>query len=314
MIADGTRVSKSAVHSAPTPFSSLRPIDLAVVLPAFNEVQGIAVTFQRVEEVLSGLDCTSEILVVDDGSTDGTAAAAARLGARVISHPVNRGYGTALKTGILNTTAAAVLIMDSDCSYRPEAIPGLYALLANADMVVGSRPLTSTGVLWVRRPGKWILNTFASFLVGRRVPDLNSGQRVMKRDAVMQYLHLMPDGFSFTSTITLAMLANGHNVIYEPIAYDERIGDSKIRAVHFLDFLVLILRATVLFNPIRVYLPLSGLFALAGTGLLLRDILRWRLSPTTVMSFLFALLGLSVGLLADAISRMQANQPRPPGT
>lgn len=313
MVADGTRLSKSgALSSAPTVFSSQHPIDLAVILPAYDEVDGIEETLGRVQAVLSHLDCTSEVIVVDDGSTDGTREVAAKSGARVISHAVNRGYGAALKTGIQNTSAAAVLIMDADCTYRPEAILRLYALLDHADMVVGSRELTSSGVLWIRRPAKWILNHFASFLVGRHVPDLNSGQRVMKRDVLLKYLHLMPDGFSFTSTITLAMLANGHPVIYEPIDYDPRTGESKMRAVHFLDVLVLIMRATVLFNPLRVFLPLSGLFCLAGAGLLVRDFVRWRLSPTTVMAFLFALVVMAFGLLADMIARMQMHQMPPP--
>jgi len=313
MIGDGTRSSvSSAFPSAAAAFPSRRPIDLAVLLPAYNEVAGIDATLLRVNKVLEGLNCSSEVIVVDDGSTDGTRAAASQAGARVISHAVNRGYGAALKTGVQNTTADAVLIMDADCTYRPEAIPRLYSLLGGADMVVGTRELTAKGVLWVRRPGKWILNRFASFLVGRRVPDLNSGQRVMKRDVVLRYLHLMPDGFSFTSTITLAMLANGHAVIYEPIDYDRRTGDSKIRASHFLDFMLLVMRAIVLFNPLRVFLPISGLFLLGGTGLLVRDFVRWRLSPTTVMAFLFALVVWAIGLFADTINRMQMQHHLPP--
>ena len=313
MVADGTRFSKSsAFPSAAASFPSPRGrhVGLAVIVPAYDEVNGIAETLDRTRDVLAGLDCVSEVIVVDDGSTDGTGEAAANCGARVISHSVNRGYGAALKTGILSTSAPAVLIMDADCTYRPEAIPKLYALLNGADMVVGSRELTSSGVLWIRRPAKWFLNRYASFLVGRPVPDLNSGQRVMKRDVVLRYLHLMPDGFSFTSTITLAMLTNGHPVIYQPIEYDQRRGDSKIRAVHFLDFLLLIMRAMILFNPLRIFLPISGVLFLIGTAMLALDIARRDLSETTVMALLSALVVWVVGLLAETIARLHMRPPQ----
>ena len=288
--------------------------DLAVILPAFNEAEGIDDTLARIRQVLADFPFSSEILVVDDGSTDGTGRRAMDAGVRVTTHAWNRGYGAALKTGILATRAPAVLIMDADCTYEPEAIPRLYAELDGAAMVVGTRRLLSDGVSWIRKPGKWMLNTFASYLVGRHIPDLNSGQRVMRRDQVLRYMHLCPNGFSFTSTITLAMIANGHNVIFAPVGYVKRTGKSKIRASHFAKFILLVVRSMVLFNPLKVFLPLGALVFLAGIAKLIEDIYLWNLSETTVMAFLSALTVWAVGLLADMISRFQMQPPYGPGS
>lgn len=289
---------------------NLQPVpELAVILPAFNEADGIGETVARVRDVLSSLPASSEIIVVDDGSTDGTGTRAADLGVRVITHPWNRGYGAALKTGVQATQASAIMIMDADCSYLPDAIPRLYARLDGADMVVGERSLSSDGVAWIRRPGKWMLNRLAGFLVGVRIPDLNSGQRVMKRDTLLRYMHLCPSGFSFTSTITLAMLANGHNVVFERVEYAKRSGHSKIRAGHFFNFVLLVVRAIVLFNPLKVFLPLGGVVFLVGVAKLIEDIYLWNLSETAVMAFLSAITIWSVGLLADMIARLQMQPP-----
>jgi glycosyltransferase involved in cell wall biosynthesis len=283
--------------------------ELAVILPAFNEAGGITDTLNRVRDVLAAFPCSSEIIVIDDGSTDGTGQRAAECGARVITHAWNRGYGAALKSGILATGARAVMIMDADCTYPPDAIPRLYSKLDGADMAVGARALSSSGVAWVRRPGKWMLNRFASYLIGRHIPDLNSGQRVMKRETVLKYMHLCPSGFSFTSTITLAMLANGHNVVYEPIDYTRRTGRSKIRASHFASFILLVVRAIVLFNPLKVFLPAGAVAFLIGVGKLIQDIVLQNLSETAVMAFLSAMTIWAVGLLADMISRLQMQPP-----
>ena len=285
------------------------PRELALILPAYNEIEGIERTLSSVRDVLAGLDCTSEVIVVDDGSTDGTGARAAACGARVVSHAVNRGYGAALKTGILSTLAPTVMIMDADCTYPPNAIPKLYSELAHAEMVVGARALSSNGVPWIRRPGKWILNRLASYLVGHRVPDLNSGQRAMRRDAVLRYMHLCPSGFSFTSTITLAMMTNGDRVSFEPIDYAPRVGSSKIRPSHFGSFILLIVRAIVLFNPLKVFLPLGALLFAIGVLKLIQDIVLWNLSETAVMAFLSAIVVWAVGLLADMIARLQMQPP-----
>jgi len=290
------------------PTSKVNP-DLAVILPAFNEANGITDTLSRVRTVLAGLNCSSEIIVVDDGSKDGTGQKATDAGVRVITHPWNRGYGAALKTGVLSTEATAILIMDADSSYLPDAIPKLLAGLDRADMVVGTRSLGSEGVAWIRRPGKWMLNRLASYLIGLNIPDLNSGQRVMKRDVLLKYMHLCPSGFSFTSTITLAMLANGHPVIYVPIEYVKRSGQSKIRAGHFVSFILLVVRSIVLFNPLKVFLPLGAIIFLVGVGKLIQDIYRWNLSETAVMAFLSAITVWAVGLLADMIARLQMQPP-----
>jgi glycosyltransferase involved in cell wall biosynthesis len=288
---------------------STQAADLALILPAFNEAAGIDETLRRVRDVLATLPARTEVVVVDDGSTDGTGERAAAAGVRVVTHPWNRGYGAALKSGILATTAPAVMIMDADCTYPPDAIPRLLGRLDGADMVVGSRWIRSEGVAWIRRPGKWMLNRFASYLVGRRIPDLNSGQRVMKRETVLRYMHLCPSGFSFTSTITLAMIANGHNVLYEPIEYAKRTGESKIRAAHFASFILLVVRSMVLFNPLKVFLPIGAFVFLVGVGKLIEDIYLMNLSETAVMAFLSAMTIWAVGLLADMIARLQMQQP-----
>jgi hypothetical protein len=179
-------------------------------------------------------------------------------------------------------------------------------------MVVGARPMSSSGIAWVRRPGKWMLNAFGSYLVGRHIPDLNSGLRVMRREALLKYLHLLPNGFSFTSTITLALLANAQPVIYEPIVYTKRVGQSKIRAKHFLSFMLLVVRAIVLFNPLKVFLPLGAALFLLGVAKLIQDIVLWNLSETAVMAFLAAIIVWAVGLLADMIARLQMRPPERP--
>lgn len=282
---------------------------LAVILPAFNEIDGIEHMLTQVRQVLGALDCPTEVLVVDDGSTDGTGARAAGCGARVLSHDLNCGYGAALKTGILSAKAPWILIIDADGSYPASAIPRLWARRDAADMVVGMRALGSSGIKWVRRPGKWILNRLAGYLIGRRIPDLNSGLRVIRRDVVLRYLHLCPAGFSFTSTITLALMATGYRVIYEPISYVPRIGTSKIRAAHFAAFILLVVRAVVLFNPLKVFLPLGAVLFLVGLVKLVQDIILWNLSETAVMAFLAAIVVWAVGLLADMISRLQLQPP-----
>ncbi len=284
-------------------------VDLAVVIPAFNERNGIRNTIAQIQGALAGEPYTVEVVVVDDGSADGTAAEAEAAGARVVRHPTNRGYGAALKTGIAATDSEFVVIIDADGTYPAEVVPDLMALAADVDMVVGARAATDANIPLIRKPAKWFLNRLASYLVGTKIPDLNSGLRVMRRSVLRRFLPILPMGFSFTTTITLSMLSTGHRVVYRPIEYRARVGDSKIRPRHFIDFLILVLRTVVLFNPLKVFLPLGSALFLIGFAKLVQDVILWNLSETAVMAFLAAIIVWSVGLLADMVSRLQLFPP-----
>lgn len=280
------------------------PEGVTVVVPAYNEEGGIAPTLREIRSVLEGLDRPWEILVVDDGSTDATAAVAAGEGARVIRVSENRGYGAALKRGFAGATYDLGIIIDADGTYPATAIPSLLEHAGEYDMVVGARTGDDVHVPTVRRPAKWFLGKLASYLAGRSIPDLNSGLRVIRRDLVERYEHLLPSGFSFTTTITLAALCNEGLVHYHPIDYRVRVGASKIRPGHAFDFLMLILRTVVYFNPLKVFLPAGAVLFLIGFGKFLWDLFMvGDFSDTVVMGFLGAVLVWSVGLLSDQIAR-----------
>jgi glycosyltransferase involved in cell wall biosynthesis len=277
---------------------------VTVVIPAFNEGPHVARQIQDVDRVLRTAGWTYEIVVVDDGSSDDTAAQADQAGGRVLRRPRNRGYGAALKLGVLRATHDYILIIDADGTYPVEAIPALLALAAEHAMVVGARIGESVQIPLLRRPAKAFIRGLASYLSGEPIPDLNSGLRIMRRDLVLRYLDLLPDGFSFTTTITLAAICNGHPVAYVPIDYRVRLGTSKIRPRHAYDFTILVLRVIVFFNPLKVFIPLG--LGLAGLGVLklVYDITRDNLSESAVLGLLGALIVWAVGLLADQNARL----------
>ncbi len=293
------------------PVADVSPVDVAVIIPAFNEVEGVGPTLDRVTRVMKDLLLTCDIVVVDDGSTDGTAAVAQSRGARVVRLPENRGYGAALKAGIRDSRSRLVLITDADGTYPADAIPALLEQAEAGDMVVGSRAVNDRSVPRLRRPAKLLLGALASYLAGRKIPDLNSGLRVMRRSVLTRFLHVLPSGFSFTTTITLAMLCTDHRVSYVPIRCAARVGSSKLKAHEFSAFIMLVLRTVVLFNPLKVFLPLGGAVFLLGLVKLVHDVIVWNLSETAIMSFLAALTIWSVGLLADMIARLQLNAQQP---
>jgi glycosyltransferase involved in cell wall biosynthesis len=241
-------------------------IAVSVVIPAYNEENGVGPQVKSIRQVLHSHRILHEIIVVDDGSQDRTGEEAVRAGARVLRHLKNRGYGASLKTGILAAKYEAIAITDADGTYPADQIPTMLEKLATADMVVGARTGEKVSIPWVRKPGKIVLGWLANQIAGQRIPDLNSGLRVFWRDCAVQYFPVLSNKFSFTTTITLALLADDYMVIYHPINYYQRIGKSKIVPRHFLDFMILVLRMAMLFQPLKVFVPIvcsSGLMGLA---------------------------------------------------
>ncbi|MCP4428301.1 MAG: glycosyltransferase family 2 protein, partial [Chloroflexi bacterium] len=203
---------------------------LSIVIPAYNESEAILSTLEKIKKVTAGANLVSEIIVVDDGSTDDTAVSIRQVfGVRLLEHPQNKGYGASLKTGIRQAQYENVVIIDADGTYPIEMIPVLAEKMNNYDMVVGARTGETVQIPPIRRPAKWALTRLANYLSGMEIPDLNSGLRAFKRDVAINYFRLLPSGFSFTTSITLALLTNDYNVLYIPIDYFERTGKSKIR-------------------------------------------------------------------------------------
>jgi len=289
------------------------PPAVSVVIPACNEAAGVGGTIQEVADVLDKLRASSsllwEVIVVDDGSADGTAEAAAAAGVpecRVLRHEDNRGYGAALKTGIRAAEHSWILIVDADGTYPARHIPAILACSATANMIVGARTGASTHIPWLRRPAKWFLTRLASYLSGFRILDLNSGLRLFPKELADRFARLLPDGFSFTSTITLAALSAGWTVKYRPIDYRRREGRSKIRPLRdTIGFLSLIIRTVLFFDPLKVLLPLAVFFVAASgivavTSLLVTGRL---MDVTTVLLFVTGVQILVLAMIAESINR-----------
>lgn len=276
---------------------------LTIVIPAYNEGEAIGDLLEQVRRGCA--DIATEIIVVDDGSSDNTGEAARQTGVRVIRHPRNRGYGAALKTGIRAATTDFVLTMDADGQHRVEDALALWQGHRDMDMVVGQRTALIHSPLW-RMPGKWVLGRMANYIVRQKIPDLNSGLRLMRRDIVMKYMHLCPDGFSFSTTMTLALFTQGYTVDYVPIEVQKRAGKSTVSVSTGFQTLMLILRLAALFAPLRVFLPASffaggvGLmwgipYALAGNGI----------STGSMLAVVTAVLLFALGIICDQISQLR---------
>jgi len=277
---------------------------VTVVIPAYNEGAHVAAQVEAVRRTMQQTGWPFEIIVVDDGSTDQTAVEADSTGVRVLRRVRNQGYGAALKLGIHHAKHGWILITDADGTYPVEAIPALLAVAEKNEMVVGARLGKSVQIPLARRPAKWFLRRLASYLAGQNLPDINSGLRLMRRSLVQRYLTLLPDGFSFTTTITLAAACDGHAVAYVPIDYHARLGSSKIRARHAYDFTLLILRTIVFFNPLKVFIPAGALLALAGVGKFVYDVTQRDLRESLLVALLGPLIIWAVGLLADQNARI----------
>ena len=278
------------------------PADVSVIVPAFNEGDAIA---QLVAE-LRAADAWHEILVIDDGSKDETAAEAERAGARVVRHPYNKGNGAAVKTGIRHATGEYILIVDGDGQHKPDDARRIVARLGEYDLVIGARSV-STQATQLRRIGNAALNRLASHLSGREIPDLTSGFRAARREYLREFIHLLPNGFSTPTTTTLAFIKAGYNVAFEPVEARQRVGTSKVKlARDGVRFLLIILRIVTLFSPFRVFLPISLASFLVGAGYAIWTIVtQSHVTNSSVLLIMLAVIVFLVGLVSEQISALR---------
>ncbi len=276
---------------------------LTIVLPAFNEGRVIGQVVEQVQRACA--HSVQEIIVVDDGSSDDTAITAEKAGARVIRHNRNMGYGAALKTAIRNARTEFILTMDSDGQHNAHDIRRLWALAGDNDMVVGKRRQILHSLLW-RMPGKWILRLMGNYLTRQSIPDLNSGFRLIRRDVALKYLHVCPSGFSFSTTITMALLSRGYNVAYIPIDVEKRVGKSTVSIATGLDTIILIMRIASLFNPLRIFLPASILAGMAGIVWGVPIALAGQgISVGSMLAIVTSILLFGLGLICDQVSQLR---------
>ncbi|TSD02423.1 MAG: glycosyl transferase family protein [Parcubacteria group bacterium Athens0714_24] len=239
-------------------------IKLSIVVPVYNEEEIIIQVINDLKKALSQLNLEYEIIAVNDGSSDKSGEILETIREiKIINHPYNRGYGASLKTGIKNSKYDWILIIDADGTYPTESISKLIEKTREYDLVIGSREGKNVAIPIERKYAKRFLNKFASYLAGRKIPDLNSGLRLFRKDIVFKYWDLFPDRFSFTSTLTMVCLTHGYETAFVPISYNKRSGKSSLRPTAFFSFLKLVIKLSLFFRPIRVFGPIS-LFILMG--------------------------------------------------
>jgi glycosyltransferase involved in cell wall biosynthesis len=279
---------------------------VTIVIPAFNEEGGIGAVLESLRASLP--PGVAEVVVVDDGSTDRTAEIATAAGARVLRHPINRGYGASLKTAIKAVSSDYVLMMDADGQHRLEDVTKLCEAVATErppDCVIGHRTALLHSKLW-RMPGKWFLTKLARILTQKEIKDLNSGLRVVRREILSRYMHLCPSGFSFSTTITVAMVSRGYQVEFVPIRVEPRVGKSTVTMRTGFQTILLVLRLASLFNPLRVFLPLATLFILFGIGWTVPYLIDGQgLTVAAMLSILTGVLLFGLGLICDQVAQLR---------
>jgi len=284
---------------------------ISVVIPAKNEAATVGALVSGVREALPD----AEVVIVDDGSTDGTGAAATAAGARVIRHPVSRGNGAAIKTGARNASGELLAFMDADGQHGAQHLPALLAQIdAGYDMAVGARSAQMHASVF-RRLANWFYNTLATWITGVRILDLTSGFRVARADAFRSFLPLLPNGFSYPTTITLAFLRAGYSVAYVPTQVQRRPGNSKSHIRILRDggrFLLIIFRVGTLYSPLKIFAPVSlAFFALGLVYYAYTFATVGRFTNLGALLFTSSVLIFLIGLVSEQITQLLYSQRKP---
>jgi len=293
----------ASVHSAP---------EVSIVLPVFNEAGHLGEEISRIRSAMDRSEFSYEIIVVDDGSTDGSGDELAAIpGIRLVRFGTNRGSGSARKYGTMLARGEVVVWTDVDMTYPNDTIPELVEQLHGFDQVVGARTSEEGTLRFLRTPAKWLIRRLASYLSGVKIPDLNSGFRAFRREVGLQFVHLLPKGFSCVTTLTMTFLTNGYSVRYVPIEYAARRGESKF---HWLSdtrrYVLQVVRMTLMYEPLRVFGPPAVVIGLVATGKLIFDLVDkdFRIGTNTLVLLGLAATLLLVGMLADLL--VQLNRRR----
>lgn len=282
------------------------PCDISIVIPAYNEEKAIGTTLDVVLAAVSASTRRYQVIVVNDGSRDRTADEAASRAVQVVNHRRNRGYGASLKSGTLAARGTVVLFYDADNQFEPSDIDRMVTELGDHDAALGART-SGSHAPFSRRGGKKVLGWLANYLARTRIPDLNCGLRAIRREVLLDYLHLLPNGFSASTTTTLVLLKEGHDVKFVPVTVKKRIGKSTVKPIKDgIDTALLIVRLTTLLDPFRVFGPVSMVFFLFGT---VWGVYYIRLGRGLSVASLFLLVSAVVifcfGLLADQVASMR---------
>ncbi len=284
---------------------------VSIILPVYNESGHLVEEVDRIKRVMDVSEYSYEIVVVDDASTDDSLELARNLeDVRVIAFTANRGPGAARKIGTEAARGRIVVWTDVDMSYPNDEIPRLIKELDGYDQVVGARTSEEGTHRLARVPAKWLIRSLAEYLSRTKIPDLNSGFRAFRADVAGQFLHLLPDGFSHVTTLTMAFLTNGYSVKYIDIDYAVRAGTSKF---HWYDdtklYVQQLIRMIMMWNPLRVLGPVAAVLFLIGGAKIVFDIVdkSFRLGTNTLLVFLAAVAVFVVALLADLV--VQVTKP-----
>jgi len=290
--------------------------DVSVVLPVFNESTHLEAEISRIRSSLESSPYTYEIVVVDDGSTDGSTELLKQLdGIRLISFTTNRGSGTARRIGTQAARGRIVVWTDVDMTYPNDDIPQLVKELEGHDQVVGARRTEEGTAKFIRVPVKWFIRKLAAYLVSTPIPDLNSGFRAFRKDVALQFIDMLPKGFSCVTTLTMSFLTNGYSVKYVPIDYAERAGHSKFHWWRDTQqYITQVVRLVMSYDPLRVFVPLGMALILLAVGKLSFDFVAHplRVATNTLLIFFAAFQAFAIGLIADLVVRVNRRSHQVP--